>query len=110
MNVRDLPTRLVQALFLIALLSAASVKPLKGQQVADSARVAPARSVPASSTIPSTLGPRQSPQFQRVDTRLAPSNSESPRPLAVAAGQHTIVISTLALVLATIIIVLLVVN
>jgi hypothetical protein len=58
---------------------------------------------------PSALpGPRLSPQFQRAEPTLARSTTSERSSLAVAGGQHTIVISTLVLVLAVIIIVLLV--
>lgn len=114
MSTRVLSIRLFQALILIAVLCAAAVTPLKGQQSPDSARVAPASAVPTSapqaSSSNTTLGPRLSPQFQRVEPRLAPSTASEGSSLALAAGQHTIVFSTLALVLAVIIIVLLVVN
>lgn len=111
MHMRDLPMRPFRAgLILIAVLCAAAVTPLAGQQAQDSARVVPASParVSAPSTIP--LGPRLSPQFQRVEPRLAPSSASQNSSFAAAAGQHTIVISTLALVLVVIIVVLLVVK
>jgi hypothetical protein len=78
------------------------------QQAPDPTRV----TVPASSagvSSPSALpGPRLSPEFQRAEPTLARSTASEGSFLAVASGQHTIVISTLALVLAVIIIVLLV--
>lgn len=102
-------TALLAALFVVVAhtTAAAQVAVSAAQQAPDSARVAePASSASVSS--PSTLpGPRLSPQFQRVEPTLARSTSETSS-LAVADGQHTIVISTLALVLAVIIIVLLV--
>ena len=97
-------------LILIAALCAAAVTPLWGQQAADSARTIPAsspRSAPAS-TLP---GPRVISPFQRVQPRLAPTTTTRQHSSFMdASGDHTIVISTLALVLATIIVVLLVVR
>ena len=78
------------------------------QQASDSARV----TVPLSSagvSSPSALpGPRLSPEFQRAEPTLARRTTWEGSSLAAASGQHTIVISTLVLVLAVIIIVLLV--
>jgi len=97
-------------IILIAALCAAAVTPLWGQQASDSARavpVSPARS-PSAAALP---GPRLVPQFQRVEPRLASRATTSQRPAFMdAGGQHTIVVSTLALVLAAIIVVLLVVR
>ena len=94
----------------VVLAAALCVAPLAvsaAQQAPDSARVAvPASSASVSS--PSALpGPRLSPQFQRAEPTLARSTTSETSSLAVAGGQHTIVISTLVLVLAVIIIVLL---
>jgi hypothetical protein len=84
------------------------------QQAASAAPQAPAvagATVPASSASVSSRsalpGPRLSPEFQRAEPTLGRSTSGGSS-LAVASGQHTIVISTLVLVLAVIIIVLLV--
>ena len=93
---------------LAAALCAAPLAESAAQQAPDSARVAePASSASVSS--PSTLpGPRLSPQFQRVEPTLARSTTSETSSLAVADGQHTIVISTLVLVLGVIILVLLI--
>jgi hypothetical protein len=93
---------------LVAALCAAPLAESAAQQAPDSARVAvPASSASVSS--PSTLpGPRLSPQFQRVEPTLARSPTSETSSLAVADGQHTIVISTLVLVLGVIILVLLI--
>lgn len=86
---------------LAAALCAAPLAVSAAQQAPDSARVAVSASS-ASVSSPSALpGPRLSPQFQRAEPTLGSS-------FAAASGQHTIVISTLVLVLAVIIIVLLV--
>ena len=97
-------------LALATVLGAAAITPLVGQQAPDSTRVAPAISPRASapSTIP--LGPRLSSPFQRTEPRLAPSSAAHRSFSAFEGGQHTIVISTLAIVLAAIIVVLLVVR
>jgi hypothetical protein len=103
-------TALLVALFVLVAHARAAA-----QQAASAAPQAPAVSgatVPASSvsvSSPSALpGPRLSPEFQRAEPTLARSTTFEGSSLAVASGQHTIVISTLALVLAVIIIVLLV--
>jgi hypothetical protein len=84
------------------------------QQAASAAQQTPdptSVTVPASSSVssPSALpGPRLSPEFQRAEPTLARSTTPEGSFLPVASGQHTIVISTLVLVLAVILIVLLV--
>jgi hypothetical protein len=85
------------------------------QQAASAAQQTPdptSVTVPASSasvSSPSALpGPRLSPEFQRAEPTLARSTTPEGSFLPVASGQHTIVISTLVLVLAVILIVLLV--
>jgi hypothetical protein len=84
---------------LAAALCAAPLAVSAAQQAPDPARVTPASSAGASS--PSALpGPRLSPEFTRAEPTLALSTT--------SAGQHTIVISTLALVLAVILLVLLI--
>jgi hypothetical protein len=94
-------TALLAALFvLVAHTTAAAQQAASAaQQAPDPARVTPASSAGASS--PSALpGPRLSPEFTRAEPTLALSTT--------SAGQHTIVISTLALVLAVILLVLLI--
>ena len=113
----DLPLRLCRAAVILgAVLYAAAVTPLKARQVPDSARAsvaAPANAAPASSvqtSAPSTTepGPRVSPRFQSFTPNLDRSSaSATPAPMREG-GSHTIVISTLALVLIIIIVVLLV--
>lgn len=115
MQLRNSPLLPVRAaMILMAGWVAASVTPLAGQQAADSSGVPPSSAPvsPARATSPSAtvLGPRITPRFQRVEPRLAPSRVSERSSLAVAGGQHVIVVSTLVLVLATILIVLLVVN
>ena len=103
-------TALFAALFvLVAQTPAAAQQPVSAaQQAPDSARI----TVPVSSadlSSPSALpGPRLWPEFQRAEPTLARRTTWEGSSLAAASGQHTIVISTLVLVLAVIIIVLLV--
>jgi hypothetical protein len=108
MGTRDLPLRLFRvATILIALSCAAAVTPLLAQQAPDAARVTETGSAQASAPSTALPGPRLSPQFQRFEPSVAPSNASGSSSLA-AAGQHTFVFSTLALVLIAVIIVLLI--
>ena len=97
---------------LAAILCAAAVTTLAGQQAPVSAGAARTGSALASSPTPWLLGPRLSPQFARFEPNLAePTSGEARRAfLAAEGGQHTIVISTLAVVLGAIIVVLLIVR
>jgi len=100
-------------LVLTAALFVAAISPLAAQQAQDSALAKPA--IPPVSTVrhapaPAPVGPRASAQFQRITPTLAPSASARSSDVMDDDGQHTIVVSTLALVLAVIIIVLVVVN
>ena len=111
MHTRALSTRCFRsALILTAVALAAAVTPLPAQQALDSARVVPASPAPAVSPSTTLPGPRVSPRFQSFEPRLAPSSVSRESSVAAQGGQHTIVFSTLALVLAVIIIVLLVVK
>jgi len=108
-------TRLISSTALLAALFALMAHTTAAQQAVSAAQQAPdpARvTVPTSSagvSSPSPLpGPRLSPEFHRAEPTLARSTTREGSPLAVASGEHTIVISTLVLVLAVIIIVLLV--
>jgi hypothetical protein len=110
MSRRDLPMRLLRtAMILIAVLCVAAATPLASQQAPDSARVVPASTAQASAPGPTLAGPRvSSPRFQRYEPTLARTDASAGSALAIEGGSHTIVISTLALVLIVIIIVLLV--
>lgn len=100
--------RLRTALILIGVLCVAAATPLAAQQASDSARAAVTTAAPASPTSTTLPGPRVSaPQFQSYEPTLARSSASEHSSLALA-GSHTIVISTLALVLIVIIVVLLV--
>ena len=80
---------------------AAAATPLRAQQSSSSVGVV----VPAA---PTTLGPRLAPPFQPFTASLPQARSSNS--LAAASGDHTIVISTLALVLGVIVLVLLIVR
>jgi len=99
-------------LVLIAAAFVAAVSPLAAQQAPDSALAKPAISRPVSAVrhAPAPVGPRASPQFQRITPALAPSASSARSSDVMDDSDHTIVVSTLALVLAVIIIVLVVVD
>jgi hypothetical protein len=111
MRTRDLPTRLFRVFVIpIAVLCVVAATPLAAQQTADSARVSVTNSAPASSPNAALPGPRVAPpRFEPYRPSLAPSNaSASPSLAADGGGRHTIVLSTLALVLIVVIVVLLV--
>lgn len=107
------PLRLFRtAMILGAVLYAAASTPLAAQQVGDSARVARPTSAGAGTTTATTAstteGPRAAPRFQSFTPSLERSHtSATPSPMREG-GSHTIVISTLALVLIIVIVVLLV--
>ena len=107
MSSRALTTLRATAI-LLAVWCIAAVAPLPAQQALDSARVVPASTAQASAPTAPAPGPRLAPRFERGEPSLAPSNSSVASPLAVQGGRHTIVISTLALVLIVVIVVLLV--
>jgi len=100
-------TRLISSTALLAALFVLVTHTAAAQQAVSAAQQAPVATgvtVPASSasvSAPRALpGPRLSPEFRRAEPTLGSS--------AAVAGSNTITISTLALVLAVIIIVLLV--
>ncbi len=101
-------TALLAGLFVLVTHTAAAQQPVSAaQQAPDPARVtAPASSSGVSSSS-ALAGPRLPPEFQRAEPTLARNTTSEASSLAVA-GSHTIVISTLVLVLAVIIVVLLV--
>ena len=133
MYTRDLPMDRCRALILIAVLCFAGATSLAAQQSPDqagaagastaearapSAAVAATNEPAASVAQPSTseastartteAGPRVAPRFESYEPSM-PGTSAETRTNA-SRGQHTIVISTLVLVLAVIIIVLLIVH
>jgi len=101
-------TALLAGLFVLVTHTAAAQQTVSAaEEPTDPARVTVPAS-PASVSSPSALpGPRLSPEFQRADLTLARGARWEGSSAAVA-GDHTIVVSTLVLVLAIVIIVLLV--
>ncbi|MGB7211445.1 MAG: hypothetical protein WBC97_02355 [Gemmatimonadales bacterium] len=91
---------------MVLALCAAVPAALAGQQVADSAR--PAASV--SAPVPSAPEPHASPLFQRDDHVPASSRASAVSPYFAGGDNHTFTISTLALVLGVVILVLLLVR
>ena len=96
-------------LALAAVLCAAPLTVSAAQQAPEAALVA-APAAPAQVSAPDTplSGPRVAPQFQRAEPTLAPSNAADRSALKTFHKKDTIVLSTLALVLVVVIIVLLV--
>jgi hypothetical protein len=111
MSTRALATGLYRtALILVAFFTAAAVKPLRAQEASGFTRALPAHA-PSFTSPNTTLGPRLTPRFESFTPVLARSEaSTSSSAAAVSGGEHTIVFSTLALVLGVIILVLLVVR
>lgn len=110
MHTRDLPMRLLRtAMILVAMSCVVAVTPLPSQQAPDSTRVAGETAAQAGTPSTTLPGPRVRPPFPSVDAELEAriTSPVRPSPLAAQGGRHTIVISTLALVLGIIIIVLL---
>ena len=86
----------IRYVFAIAtIVCAAAATPLASQQTRAPAGLVPASHVQSGASNATLPGPRQQPRFQSFEPRLASSVGSSSA--AVAAGQHTIVISTLAL-------------
>jgi hypothetical protein len=114
MSTRFQPLRLYRTAMILGAVLYAAATPLASQQVVDSARVAQPASAGGSATTATapatttTEGPRATPRFQSFAPSLERGNlSAAPSPMREGRS-HTIVISTLALVLIVIIVVLLV--
>jgi hypothetical protein len=91
---------------LAGVLCLAPLAVLTAQQSSDTTgTAAPATQATAASP---SAGPRVSPQFQRAEPTLAPSSAAQRSAFVYHKAQHTIVISTVVLVLAVIILVLLI--
>ena len=97
------PFRIAMTLAVVS--CAGAVTPLLAQQAAAAAPVAGTSSPRAGDPVTTLRGPRVSPGFQRFEPRLAPAPSKA---AFVSASGGPIVISTLALVLIIILVVLLV--
>ncbi len=105
------------ATMLVALVFAAAIVPASAQQAPDPAGVAglgATHASPSGAVIPQVepstapAGPRLTPQFPEFAPDLPRGNAPENAALAARGGQHTIVISTLVLVLGIIILVLLI--
>lgn len=98
-------------MILIPLLCVAVTTTSAQQAAPDSTRVLETSAIESSGPSATLSGPRLAPQrFQSIEPTRPYTNAVMDSPAAVQGGRHTIVISTLALVLATIIVVLLVVD
>jgi hypothetical protein len=96
---------------LTGLTTGVSAQDATTQAAVSSAPVSPEPFSPATtvSTPATESGPRVAPTLERYQPSLTPAEGTE-RPALASGGNHTIVISTLALVLITIIVVLLVVD
>lgn len=116
------PTLFAAAMLLIAGTGTVGATRLQAQEATMSPAVVQAGAVPASAepaaeavatpspAVRTDAGPRIVPPFERYQPSLPGARDQSENSAAVAAGRHTIVISTLVLVLAVVIIVLLAVD
>lgn len=118
MSTRFLPMRLRWTAMILVALFCAVVAPAAAQQASPSAAAATVQApspapVPEASTPAVTAGlsgPRlHAPTFQDVESVPARSHAQA-SPAAAPEANHTIVVSTLAIVLAAIIVVLLLVH
>lgn len=109
--------RLVRGVtMLVAFVFATAIAPASAQQSPDPAGVAglgatqagPSAVTPPVEGSAAPAGPRLTPAFQEFTPDLPRGNAPENAALAVRGGQHTIVISTLVLVLGIIILVLLI--
>lgn len=109
MRTRARPSRLFRpALILMAVLCVAVATPLLAQQAADSTRAAATVTAPASTHATTAPAPQATERFGRVGVGETRHNALESAAFAAQGGSHTIVISTLALVLIVIIVVLLI--
>lgn len=96
-------------LFLVIAVCAMAMPPLAGQQAAGTAPAAVVSPTPASSPSTALPGPRVQPEWRSFEPSVTDS-SASGRASHLSEGRHTIVVSTLALILIVVIVVLLVSN
>lgn len=94
------------ALTTAAVLCLAPFAGLAAQQGIDAA--APTASAPAATATTTTPEPRNSALFSRKESSVTPSTASDRAAMPVAGDSHTIVVSTLVLVLAIVILVLLI--
>ena len=94
------------ALMLVAVLGAAGLAPLTAQQAPAPAPPANASTAPAGTPSAPLPGPRVQPEYKSFQPSIADSTTTGSA--SSMEGRHTIVLSTLSLILIVIIIVLLV--
>lgn len=110
MQIKKLSPKMVRvALMVSALATVSAASSLPGQQAQVPALAAPAAPVPAPTPAAVAPAPRSSALFERTDAN-APTiaSAQVANDAAMADGSHTIVVSTLVLVLAIVILVLLI--
>lgn len=110
MQIKKLSPKMVRvALMVSALATVSAASSLLGQQVQVPALAAPAAPAPAPTSVAVAPAPRSSALFERTDAD-APTiaSAQAANDAAMAGGSHTIVVSTLVLVLAIVILVLLI--
>ena|SRR6266545_1589255 len=88
-------------------LYVAPAAPLAAQHVASSVPTSTTSAAPSTSSLP---GPRLRPEWPRVEPRIADTSASERASPANLSGTHTIQVTTLVLVLAVVILVLLVVK
>lgn len=110
MQIKKLSPKMVRvALMVSALATVSAASSLLGQQTQVPALAVPAAPAPAPTSVAVAPAPRSSALFERTDAD-APTiaSAQAANDAAMAGGSHTIVVSTLVLVLAIVILVLLI--
>lgn len=92
---------------LVIALCALALPPLTAQQAAGPAPAVGASTATVSSPSPAQSGPRLQPEWRSFEPRVTDTRA-SGRASLVSEGRHSIVVSTLALILIVVIVVLLV--
>lgn len=100
------PSTVERAALMVVAALTAGLTPLKAQQTASQAPVAGAATVQASAPSAPLPGPRVQPEYRSFQPSIA--DSSAARRASSMEGSHTLVVSTLSLILIVIIIVLLV--
>jgi len=98
----------IRSIIILAALCAAPLTVAAAQQITDAAPTTAAPAIQATEASPAS-GPRMAPPMQREEPKLAPSRTAA-RSAYLHKENHTIVLSTLALVLAVVLIVVLIVR
>lgn len=102
------PSTADRAAMIVVAALAVGLTPLKAQQTANPAPVAGAATVQSSAPTAPLPGPRVQPEYRSFQPSLADSSAVGRA--SSMEGRHTIVLSTLSLILIVIIIVLLISN